>query len=270
MPGSVPHVVAMALSAALGLAMGPLLVSVAECAVRGERWPAGRPRCEACGHELACDLVLGWLSTGGRRRSCGERIPARYPATGALMAGVYVALVWHYGLTVEALEMMAFSSVLLVLSLTDIDDYVIPNGCIVAALAVRALYLGYLGMLGVDAVSLAFSLALGMAAVMMPLVALVYVMDHVLNRPSMGFGDLKLYAVACLYFGWQRMLFLIIVSCVLGLASAVAWNLADGPGETPEDVAEGGFPFGPAIAVACVITALFGDAVLSWYLSFIF
>ena len=41
--------------------------------------------------------------------------------------------------------------------------------------------------------------------------------DKVLDRPTMGGGDIKLFFAAGLYFGWQQGLFLIIVACIIGI-----------------------------------------------------
>jgi leader peptidase (prepilin peptidase)/N-methyltransferase len=73
----------------------------------------------------------------------------------------------------------------------------------------------------------------------------------------MGGGDIKLLFVAGLYFGWTRTLFLILVACVAG----IVFGMARASDE------ERAFPFGPAIALACWVTMLVGDGVVSWYLS---
>lgn len=270
----------------LGLIMGSFLNCVAWRITQGERWTSGRSHCDSCGHVLELrDLipVLSWLSTKGNCRYCGQHVSARNPLTEVLTAAVYLAIVWTYGLGFEALEMMGFASVLLVLSLTDLDDYFIPNGCILAAVIIRALYILVVGLQGGDAIGLAVGSLISALVVSVPLLIIVLIMDRVMGQPSMGGGDLKLFAVAGLYFGWQRCLFLVIVSCLLGLLFALISQHVGSSGEDagqPESSGTDGtdddedeelparaFPFGPAIAVACVITMLFGNQVLAWYLS---
>ena len=187
----------------------------------------------------------------------------------------------------QAIELIAFASVLLVLSLTDLDDYIIPNATIVAAILIRVAYLVAVGATGGgNTLELLRDAAIGGVAVAVPVLLLALVMDHVLGRESLGGGDVKLLFVAGMYFGWQQCLFLIVVACVLGLVfsllgqrgtpepddSAVQADAADpanthvtdGEPEPPANVHL--IPFGPSIAAACWITMLVGEPVLRWYL----
>lgn len=251
-----------------GLCMGSFLNCMAWRMTHGESVLSGRSHCTSCGHVLGVrDLVpvFSWLSTGGKCRYCGERVSARYPATEVLCAVVYVSLLLRYGLTLETLELVAFASVLLVLTLTDIDEYIIPNKTIFAAIAIRVAYVAAVAALRLgDAAQIAMTSLVGGFAVGLPLLGLVLVMDRVLGRDSMGGGDLKLFFVAGLYFGWQQCLFLVVVACVLGIVFGAAGQRIAGDGE-------GGLrgkliPFGPAIAASCWITMLVGQPVIDWYL----
>ena len=282
-----------------GLAVGSFVNCWAWRSTHGESVLRGRSHCTSCGHELGVrDLVpvLSWLAAPGRCRYCGQKVPGRYPATELVCAAVYVGILVVWGPTLQALEIIAFASVLLFLSLTDIDDYFIPDGCIIAAACVRLAYLLAAWQLeGADLAGLlAFSLV-GALALGVGMLALVLVMDRVLGRESMGWGDVKLLAVAGFYFGWQQGLFLLIVACVIGLAVAAVTASAGSPdapapgadadddaadalaagadagtnGPEAEHPASRPIPFGPSIALACVITMLVGDPFVSWYLSLI-
>lgn len=269
----------------LGLVMGSFINCWAWRSTHGESVLAGRSHCPACGHELRVrDLVpvLSWLLSGRKCRYCDSPVSARYPATELVCAIAFMAIVFVYGLSVETVELLGFTGVLLFLSLTDIDDFIIPNACIVVALAIRAVYLAAAYCMGAMALPdigyyLASGFGMGIALVVVVLVA-----DKVLGRESMGGGDLKLYAVAGFYFGWQQGLFLVIVSCVLGILVALL-TMGKTPAATEEvglelsGGLEGGedglmrrpIPFGPSIAAACVITMLAGNAFISWYLTFL-
>lgn len=293
---------ALVFAGLVGLVMGSFLNCLAWRWVNGESVLHGRSHCTSCGHVLGpLDLipVLSWVASRGRCRHCGTHVSARYPATELLCCLMYVTITWRYGISVETLELIAFASVLLVLSLTDLDSYIIPNATIVACVSIRAAYLAYLFVSGQpDAQAILVESLIGAVAVGIPLVVLVLIMDRVLGRESMGGGDLKLYAVAGLYFGWQCSILLILVSCILGIVLAYAGPRPDDQARQddtddaepdasgPDDNApaednqapsapEGSpatsrstqpFPFGPAIAAACWLTMLFGREVLAWYL----
>ena len=274
----------------LGLVMGSFLNCLAWRMTHGESVLHGRSHCTSCGHVLGpADLVpvLSWVFSRGRCRYCGERVSWRYPATEVLCAVMYLSIVLCYGPTLQAIELIAFASVLLVLSLTDLDDYIIPNATIVAAILIRVAYLVAVGATGGgNTLELLRDAAIGGVAVAVPVLLLALVMDHVLGRESLGGGDVKLLFVAGMYFGWQQCLFLIVVACVLGLVfsllgqrgtpefadSAVQADAAD---PANADVTDGEpeppanahlIPFGPSIAAACWITMLVGEPVLRWYL----
>lgn len=242
----------------LGLVMGSFLNCLAWRMTHGESVLHGRSHCTSCGHVLGPrDLVpvLSWVLSRGRCRYCGEHVSWRYPATEVLTAVVYASIVVRYGFSIQTPVFIAFASVLLVLSLTDLDEFVIPNATIIAAIAIWLAYVACLWATGQgDAWATLRDDLISGFAVAVPVLLLALVMDHVLGRASMGEGDIKLLFVAGLYFGWAQCLFLLIVACVLGLVFAFAIK------------AEEHFPFGPAIAVACWVTMLVGEPAVAWYL----
>ncbi len=261
----------LVVTALLGLVMGSFINCWAWRFTHGESILAGRSYCVTCNHELGVrDLVpvFSWLASGGKCRYCGEKVSVRYPVTELVCAAVFVAIVAVYGLTLETVELLVFAGVLLFLSLTDLDERIIPNESIIVAIAVRVAYMAvafaFGWMSGGDVLFyVASAFVIGVALLLVVLVA-----DKVFGRESMGGGDLKLYFVAGLYFGWQQGLFLVILSCVIGIIVAViSARSASG-----EDGEEGGvfgraIPFGPSIAAACIVTMLVGQPFINWYLS---
>lgn len=198
----------------------------------------------------------------------------------------FVGIVACYGLSLETAELLVFAAILLFLSLVDLEKYLIPNGCIIAAIVTRALYLvGAWAIDGADIVPmLAFS-AVGSVVLGGALLVMVLIGDKVLGNSTMGGGDIKLFFVAGLYFGWQQGIFLVIVACIVGIVAMFLVPrqavpvLATLDGDVrdeaedesmDDDVHESAFrrtiPFGPSIAVACVITMLAGQPFIAWYL----
>ena len=179
----------------LGLVMGSFINCWAWRYMNGESVTKGRSHCTSCGHVLGLrDLVplFSWIATKGKCRYCGARVSARYPITELVCGLVFAGIVAVYGLSLETVELMAFSGVLLFLSLTDIDDYLIPNGCIVAAIAIRVAYVAASVAMGaMDLGQVGYYAASGFG-VGLALVVVVLIADRVFGRDSMGGGDLKL------------------------------------------------------------------------------
>lgn len=298
------------IAALLGLVMGSFLECLAWRIVHEESVLRGRSHCDACDHELGIrDLipVLSWVLSGGKCRYCGTKISAKHPVGEIVCAVLYVSVVARYGLTLEAVEMLVFASALFVLTFTDIEDFLIPLGTIVTALAARVVFIvAAYGMLagGIDVsfvfanplqyagtpADIAFALVrdslIGGLGIGAAVLLIVLIMDRVLGRESMGGGDIMLLAVAGLYFGWQQSLFLIIVACLMGLLFAalrmkqdsreydqdkkLAEDIKDKTGHDAalERAQMPEFPFGPSIALACWVTMLFGAQVVAWYMGF--
>lgn len=234
----------------LGLVFGSFCNAWAWRIVHGESIVHGRSHCAVCGHPLSArDLVplLSWLFLRGKCRYCGAPISVRYPAVELLSALYYLSIVLRFGLRVDALRLLILGSLLLTASLVDLDTMELPDGLLLAAALAALLRLpdGWKSAL------------LGAAAISIPLLLLVLLADKLLDRETMGGGDIKLVAVLGLHFGSLQTLFLLILACVLGLCLGAAMKKAkDAP-----------FPFGPALALAGWFTALCGTSLVSWYLS---
>ena len=281
----------LVVAALLGLVMGSFINCWAWRYLRGESVVRGHSHCTSCGHELGVrDLVpvFSWLFSRGRCRYCGDKVSARYPITELVCAVAFVGIVAVYGLSLQTVELLAFACILLFLSLTDIEEFLIPNGCIIAAIAVRLLYLGVtlaMGTTTLDQIAYYAASAIGAG---IALLVIVFVADIIFKRDSMGGGDLKLYFVAGLYFGWQQCLLIVILSCVFGIIVAIMSNRhadekpsAEGERIVPDGGPDGAsdanadsvmkraIPFGPSIAAACVVVMLVGQPLIDWYLSFL-
>ena len=240
-----------------GTCMGSFLNCVAWRCVRGESFLKGRSHCTSCGHELGFkDLipVLSWLSTGGKCRYCGAKVSVRYPLTEIAFGLITVICLLKFDLTVLCLRNYIFLAVLFVLTLTDIDDMIIPDGChIVAVIAWIAaepfLFDGWKGVISHVAAALIYGGGL---------LAVSLILDRIMGRDTLGGGDIKLIAVTGLYLGMIGNLFTLMLSCIMGLLFNAIIKRSSDDGDRA-------FPFGPWIAGAAAIMLLFGDPLINWY-----
>ncbi len=256
-PELIPLPALTAFAAALGLVMGSFLNCLAWRLVHGESVLKGRSHCARCGHALGpLDLVpvVSWLLLRGRCRYCGEPVSPRYPLSELLCAAAYGSLAWRYGSSVEALRFLLLFSLLLAVSLVDWEAGWVPDRLLLAG----AVGWGLLLPLEPDAKQEFIRGLIGAAALFVPVLLLALAADKLLGRESMGGGDLKLFALLGLYFGWKQGLLLVILSCLAGLASAFVQGKA-GPGKS--------FPFAPAMGLAAWLTAIWGEPVIEWYTS---
>ncbi len=100
------------------------------------RIPAGvsivspRSRCPECGAAIkAYDNVpvLSWLLLRGKCRNCHTSISAMYPTIEFVTALLFVACYLSFGLSIATLKWLFFSSILLVLIVTDYRERILPD-----------------------------------------------------------------------------------------------------------------------------------------------
>ncbi len=221
---------------------------------RGESVVGPRSRCPACGMQIAAYdnvPVLSWLLLRGRARCCGAKISARYPLTelalGALYAATAIVLWDEPG---EVALGLVFVTMLLAITLTDLERRIIPNKILIVA-AVLAVAIAA----ATDPSSLPER---GIAAIaaggLLFLVALAY-------PKGMGLGDVKLAAVMGLFLG-RNVAPAIFVALLAG--SVVGLALIARRGAAARKMA---IPFGPFLALGGVVGLLAGNELVDWYLS---
>ena len=240
---------------ALGAVMGSFLNCAAWRIVHKESFLKGRSHCPSCGHTLSAGElipVFSYLAQKGRCRKCGVKLSARYPATELLFAGLTVLCLLRFDLSVTGLRNYVFLCCLFLLTLTDIEDMTIPDGCHIAAViawiaAAPFLFTGW---------GEALQYILAAAVYGGGLLVISLIMDKVLGRDSLGGGDIKLFAVAGLYLGFIGTLFALIIACVAGLVFRAVRSRKDEEKE---------FPFGPWIAAGVAAMLFFGTPLVSWY-----
>lgn len=97
------------------------------------------PNCNKRLGPLELVPILSWLALRGRCRNCKQPISPRYPLVEALMAALFVALVWRwspldYGWAV--LPLLVVVAMLTMAALIDIDHFILPDVLTFGALAV--------------------------------------------------------------------------------------------------------------------------------------
>ena len=103
-------------------------------------WPGSS--CPSCGHQIKPwenIPILSWLALRGKCSGCKAPISARYPLIEALTAAGFVLLalrwpVFQYGATVVPL--LIIYAMLVMMSLIDIDHYILPDSLTLPAVAV--------------------------------------------------------------------------------------------------------------------------------------
>ena len=250
------------LTAVLGAVMGSFGACMAWRMAAAEDFLRGRSHCDSCGHVLgARDLVpvFSWLFLKGRCRWCGDKISPRAPFTELLCAAGFVGVLLGYGISLETVQFLILTVMLLVIALVDYDTGIIPDRLLLVIFIDWLVFLPFLKD-GNFLQNAGYGLLGGLTAAV-PLLLLSLIMDRLLKRDSMGGGDIKLFFVTGLFFSWQAVLFLLILSCILGIVFALVTGKTTGDEDNPK-----AFPFGPAIAAGVYISLLAAEPVVGAYL----
>jgi leader peptidase (prepilin peptidase)/N-methyltransferase len=253
------------------------------------RWPEGlsvvkpRSRCPKCGHQIKASEnipILSWLMLRGRCSSCGESISIQYPIVELLVGLLWLAAYLQFGPTFTAFRVAVFVTVLLGIAITDAKHFLIPDGFTVFGVffvLVSAFVAVYLGES--EPFARPWDAILGMCVGAGAISIVGWLGEVWLKRPAMGFGDVTLMAVVGAAVGPARAFLTIFIAAVLApiILLGVVYplssrGLADDKGQTELPLETGGgwrkreLPFGVFLAPDAVITLLFGDAIIAWYL----
>lgn len=263
-----------------GLAIGSFLnVCIARLPLE-ESVSHPRSRCPQCKKLISWYdniPVLSYLMLGARCRNCKKSISIRYPAIELLAGIVSVLLYFRYGLSVEWGVFFAFSAALITLAFIDIDHRILPdvitlNGIwlgVVASvvLATPSGFVGSLlvnfGYIGVDRrwISLIASIA-GIVAGGGLLWGVAEVFFRVRGVEGMGFGDVKMMAMAGAFLGLPLTLLTIMMGSILGALIGGVLIKFGGKNRDYE------LPFGTFLSLAGIVALLYGDTMIHWYVRY--
>jgi leader peptidase (prepilin peptidase)/N-methyltransferase len=236
-----------------GLAVGSFATAVAHRLPRGTSIAFARSECPACGAQIAAYdniPVFSWVLLRGRARCCGARISPRYPLTELAVGALFAAtvLVYRHDAAEVAIGLV-FIALLAVVTLTDLEQRIIPNKALIAG-AVLCLAIAIPTDLGGVPERL---IAAAAAGGVFFLVALAY-------PAGMGLGDVKLAATMGLFLG-RAVAPAILAALLLGSLVGVALIARHGSGARKMAI-----PFGPFLALGGVIGLLAGNQLIDLYL----
>lgn len=218
---------------------------------KGEEFVKTPSHCMTCGHELKWyELIplLSWLMQRGKCRACGVKLSPQYPIVEALNGGMWLlaGILFRGQWLTVGLYCILFS-MLMVLSVIDWREFIIPNGInlVIFLLGVVRLVTDLENWL---------LYVIGMVSV-----SGVFLLLHILTGGNgLGMGDVKLVAGAGLLLGWPKMLLAVMVGSVAG-ALIHTIRMKGGAGRR--------LAFGPYLAGGIWFSALVGGPLIRAYLS---
>jgi leader peptidase (prepilin peptidase)/N-methyltransferase len=210
----------------------------------------GTERPAACAH-VAGDIAAALARTAGRRAS--GTTTARRLAAALATGGLFAAAAWRFGAVPSLPAWCVALALLVALALIDLDAHLLPD-----ALTLSLLWAGLV------AATLHWTIPLstavwGAVAGFLALWIFTVPFKWVTGREGMAPGDFKLLAALGAWLGWQAILPVALIACVVGAIAGLVFR-ATGRREPGDPI-----PFGPFLAGGGVVTMLASvDRVLKW------
>lgn len=203
--------------------------------------------CPKCGHflkPLELIPILSYLFQGGKCKNCKCKIPIIHPIFESFCGIMFLICYKVFGFTGDLLISLTFISMLLIIIISDINYYIIPDEVlIVGGLLLVIETIAFKGF------NILFNhLLYGIIAfVVMLLIKLAG--DFIFNKESMGGGDIKLMFFFGFILGWEMSLLTIFLGSIIGLPISLIILY-----KKKTNI----IPFGPFLSIAAMIILLTG------------
>lgn len=235
-----------------GICIGSFL-NVCICRIpEGISLVSGRSMCPSCGHTLrAGDLIplLSWILLRRKCRYCGAPISSRYPVVELLTGVMYILVFLACGPSLLSVIYCLFGSCLIAAAGIDLDHLYVPDRFHLCILILAAVSF-FTGHSESPKSLLAGGLLVG------GFMLLVSTATH----GGIGGGDIRLMTATGLLLGLPRNLFAFLLAYIAaGFFCLIP--LLQGRLHRRTEV-----PMVPFFAFALMVSALWGDVLLAWYL----
>lgn len=212
--------------------------------------PSHCPKCESRLKPIDLIPILSYIIGRGKCRYCGEGISPQYPIVELLNGLIYVLIYLRFGLTAYFFKYAVLSSLLVVISFIDFKYQLIPDRLNIFCLGIGLISI-ILNPNWTAVVNSAIGLFVGGG---------LFLIIAIITNGAMGGGDIKLMGALGFCLGWRDILLISLLSFVIG--AIVSLFLLASKIKGRKDY----IPFGPFIAIAAVITMLYGDQLIQIYM----
>jgi leader peptidase (prepilin peptidase)/N-methyltransferase len=200
--------------------------------------------------------LLSYILLKGRCRNCKSKISIQYPVVEFLTGFIYLIIYLIYGLSIQTLIYIILSSALIIIAFIDLNEQIVPD-----VISLPGIVIGFILSFFVPYISFVNS-ALGVV-VGGGIISVIGLAGSVIfKKEAMGGGDIKLAAMIGAFLGWRYTIISLFFGFFLGALTGIILIM------TKIKKREDAIPFGPFIALGSIITLLWGEKILSWYIGF--
>lgn len=240
-----------------GLLIGSFLNVCIYRIPRDESVVINSSHCVKCNEKIKWyDLVpiISYLILKGRCRKCGSKISIRYPIIEGInmLTYLFIYLLYGYQTPIKMAKYMFLSSVLIVIGAIDYET---------SYVYMKTILIGILGAMIFTIIDAKNGIWYTLDNIYGALFAGGIVMIIIILTKGMGWGDLEICTVCGMFLGLRDSIVMMMLAFIIGGLGGII-SVIFKKRKMNEYIA-----FGPYIAVATIITILFGNNILSLYLS---
>ncbi len=212
--------------------------------------------CPNCGTSLKWyDLVpvLSYIFQKGKCRYCGGEISQQYPIVELLNAIMYLFIYLQFGFTLEFLFYAIIFSILIIITVIDLQHMIIPDSLVIAIFIFTIIYKLLNYILYRQSPELINSI-LGLV-----LSVLLFLLIIIISKGGMGGGDATLIGVLGFILGIKGIFLAIFLSFILGAIISIFLLIMKIKNRKDP------IPFGPFIILGFLIVVFWGESLINWY-----
>ena len=225
--------------------------------------------------------ILSWLMLGGKCRNCKESISPRYPLVELLTGLLFVLTFWQIGFNLFLPVCLIFVATMLSLIFIDAEHMILPNvinfPLLGFALFVRLIFplfisaeyftdlnsapLTYFENQPIWLVSLIGAIFGGLLGG-----GSLWLVGEIWKRlrgvDAMGLGDVKMMFAVGALLGWRLTFLSIFIGAFTGAIAGIIFIYTQKDKDLQAQI-----PFGIFLGLGSIISLLFGETLISWYLN---
>lgn len=197
--------------------------------------------------------VISWLLLKGKCANCQNPISVRYPIVEFTTGILSLVVAMQFGASWQMAGMIIFTWFLVALTLIDLDEYLLPDSLTLPLIWIGLLFNSFEIFTSLE--NAVYGAVLGY----MSLWSVFWLFKLLTGKEGMGFGDFKLLAAIGAFLGWEAIPVVILLSSAVGAIIGILGIMIMGRDKNLP------IPFGPYLAAAGWIAALWGDQIVDAY-----
>ncbi len=244
----------------IGIILGSFFNVVSDRIVKDESFITGRSHCEYCKHTLSTlDLIplISYLMLKGKCRYCKKKLSIYYPFS-ELITGIVFALSGYFFIqflnvenVISVLFYLVTISSLLIIFLTDIKYYIIPDKILYPIMVLTIVYIAL-----VHANLLLISVITGILCFLLFLLIFV-----VTKRKGIGFGDVKYAFWLGILLSFPSAIVALYIAFIVGAIVSVLLIVGKRK-KLHGDI----IPFGPFLVLGTYVALFWGPMIWQYIL----